>query len=435
MKILYLCADSGIDVAGEKGASIHVRALVRAFTELGHETTVLCASASDPQALESDLHARVVVCPKSAWNRGFGRALRACNRVLRRSERRYLDLLKLLHNFSFRKCAEHTVRQVNPDFIYERYSLWAVAGMQVARRHSLPLILEVNAPLTYEEQIYRAGLTFPPLARWVEHRLWRNANVTIPVSGALRQRMIAAGVAAERIHVLPNAVDTDQFHPSLDGHALRDRLQFGDRFVIGFVGSFKAWHGVDLLLDAFHDLYQSDRSAHLLLVGDGPLREALQAQVRNLGLQGAVTFAGVVPHAEIPQYLATMQLAIAPYPALEDFYYSPLKLFEYMAAGLAVVSSRIGQVAEVITDGVNGLLFTPGNRSGLVECIQRLRADPALRIQLGRKAVEACSQNTWKQHALKVVEWAEQLKTHSATPSPTASDLQECPISNVGGKS
>jgi glycosyltransferase involved in cell wall biosynthesis len=375
-----------------------------------------------------------VVCPQSGWNRGFGRTLRALNRALRRSERRNLDLLKLLHNFSFRKCAEHTVRQLNPDFIYERYSLWAVAGMQVARRHSLPLVLEVNAPLAYEEQIYRAGLTFPPLARWVERRLWRNANVTIPVSEVLRQRMIAAGVAAERIHVLPNAVDTDLFHPNLDGHALRDCLQIGERFVIGFVGSFKGWHGVDLLLDAFHDLYQSDQSAHLLLVGDGPMREALQEQARNLGLQGAVTFAGGVPHAEIPQYLATMQLAIAPYPALEDFYYSPLKLFEYMAAGLAVVSSRIGQVAEIITDGVNGLLFAPGDRTGLVECIQRLRKNPELRMQLGRRAAEACSQYTWEQHALKVIEWVEPLKTHSATPSPAASDLQGYPLSDVGGK-
>jgi glycosyltransferase involved in cell wall biosynthesis len=434
MKILYLCADSGIDVAGVKGASIHVRALVRAFAELGHEVTVLCATASIPKSLESDLNARVLVCPQAAWNHAFGRALRSLNRFLGRPERRNLDLLKLLHNLSLRRFVAHAVRQANPDFIYERYSLWAVAGLQVAKQSSLPLVLEVNAPLAYEEQVYRAGLTFPPLARWVERLLWRRADVVIPVSGALRQRMVNSCVAAERIHVLPNAVDTDLFRADVDGRAVRDRFHLANRFVIGFVGSFKAWHGIDLLLDAFQDLYRSDPQTHLLLVGDGPLRGALKEQVRNMGLEEAVTFAGGVPHGEIPQYLTTMDVAIAPYPALEEFYYSPLKLFEYMAAGRAVVSSRIGQVAEIITDGINGLLFEPGDRAGLVESIQRLRRNPELQTQLGRNATAACSQTTWIQHAVQVVEWVEPLKTHREGSSAATSDLRRYPLSDLGTK-
>jgi glycosyltransferase involved in cell wall biosynthesis len=434
MKILYLCADSGIDVAGVKGASIHVRALVRAFAKLGHEVTLLCASASNPEALQSDLRARVLVCPQAGWNRAFGSALRALNRLLGRPARRNLDLLKLVHNFSFRQYAERAVRQVNPDFIYERYSLWAVAGSQIASRRSLPQVLEVNAPLAYEEQVYRAGLTFPRWAQWVEHRVWRKADVVVPVSAALRQRMVDAAVAAERIHVLPNAVDTDLFRPDVDGYAVRDRFQLGDRFVIGFVGSFKAWHGIDLLLDAFHDLHRADSSTHLLLVGDGPLRGALNEQVRRLGMEEAVTFAGGVPHGEIPQYLAAMHATVAPYPALEEFYYSPLKLFEYMAAGRAVVSSRVGQVAEVIADGVNGLLFAPGDRAGLTECMQRLRQNPALRVQLGRNAAAACSHNTWQQHAVRVVEWVESLKTHPAAPSATKNSLRGVPLSDIGSK-
>lgn len=435
MKVLYLCADSGIDVAGVKGASIHVRALVRAFGELGHEVTLLCASASNPESLESDLKARVLVCPQAGWNRTFGKALRTLNRLLGRPDRRNLDLLKLLHNFSFRRDVERAIRQVNPDFIYERYSLWAVAGSQIAGRSSLPQVLEVNAPLAYEEQVYRAGLTFPRWARSMEHRVWRKADVVIPVSAALRERMVAARVGAERIHVLPNAVDTDLFRPDVDGHGVRDRFQLDDRFVVGFVGSFKAWHGIDLLIDAFHDLHQSDPSTHLLLVGDGPLREALNQQVRRLGMEEAVTFAGGIPHGEIPQYLAAMHATVAPYPALEEFYYSPLKLFEYMAAGRAVVSSRVGQVAEVITDAVNGLLFSPGDRTGLVECMQRLRKNPELRTQLGRNAAAACSHNTWQQHALKVVEWVEALKTLPAAPSAATSTLPGVPLSDIGSKS
>jgi glycosyltransferase involved in cell wall biosynthesis len=340
----------------------------------------------------------------------------------------------LLHNFGFRKSVAHAVRQTKPDFIYERYSLWAVAGLQVAKQRSIPLVLEVNAPLAYEEQVYRAGLTFPPLARWVERLLWRSADVVIPVSGALRDRMVNARVAPERIHVLPNAVDTDLFCADVDGQAVRDCFQLTNRFVVGFVGSFKAWHGIDLLLEAFQDVRRSDPLTHLLLVGDGPLRGSLEERVRNMRLEKAVTFAGAVPHEEIPQYLANMDVAIAPYPPLDEFYYSPLKLFEYMAAGRAIVSSRIGQVAEIITDGDNGLLFEPGDRAGLVECIQRVRKNPKLQAQLGRNATAACSQNTWKQHAVRVVEWVEPLEIYRASPSAATSDLPGHPLSDVGTK-
>ena len=434
MKILYLCADSGIDIAGVKGASIHVRALVRAFADLGHDVTVLCTTASCPQSLQSDLKARVLVSPLATWIRSLRNLLRSLNRFLGRPERRNLDLVKLLHNFGFRKSVIRAVRQTKPDFIYERYSLWSVAGLEVAKQRSIPLVLEVNAPLAYEEQVYRAGLTFPPVARWAERLLWRKADVVIPVSGALHDRMANARVAPERIHVLPNAVDTDLFRADVDGQVVRDCFPLANRFVVGFVGSFKAWHGIDLLLEAFQDVHRSDPLTHLLLVGDGPLRESLEERVRNIRLEKAVTFAGAVPHEEIPQFLANMDVAIAPYPPLDEFYYSPLKLFEYMAAGRAIVSSRIGQVAEIITDGLNGLLFEPGDRTGLVECIQRVRKDPKLQAELGRNATAACSQNTWKQHAVRVVEWVEPLETSRAGSSAATSDLSRYPLSDVGTK-
>src|SRR5262249_39990802 len=143
------------------------------------------------------------------------------------------------------------------------------------------------------------------------------------------------------------------------------------------------WHGLDWLLEAFSELHRADRSSHLLLVGDGPLRLTLEEQVRGAGLREFVTFSGPVSHVEMPDYLAAMDVAVAPYPALPDFYYSPLKLFEYMAAGRAIAASRVGQVAEVIADGVTGLLFDPGDRGGFLDCIGRLRNDATLRQDLG----------------------------------------------------
>jgi glycosyltransferase involved in cell wall biosynthesis len=279
------------------------------------------------------------------------------------------------------------------------------------------LVLEVNSPLTYEEEKYRGGSVFPYLARWAERRTWRRADLLVAVSQALCNHFEEAGVKARRVEILPNAVDTRLFRPEVDDSPLRSRLKPDGRFVVGFVGSFKAWHGVDFLLEAFNWLRGKDSSYHLLLVGDGPMRAKLEEETRRLGLQEAVTLVGNVPHEEIPRYLALMDVAVAPYPALDDFYFSPLKLYEYMAGSRAVVASRIGQVAEVIADGLTGLLYEPGNEEAFIGCIRRLRADESLRRELGQNARMACSKNTWRRNAERVVGWVEPLLQHTAAQS------------------
>ena len=409
MKILYLCIDEGIDLAGLKGGSIHIRNFVRALADLGHEVTVICSRVSSLDSLEAKLHAAVRPSPLTSWNRAIYRTVRSANRLLGRDARQNTDAVRSLHNLMFFRAAARAARELDPDFIYERYSLWGMAGHRVARNRSIPLVLEVNAPLAYEQQQYRAGLTCPPLARWVERRIWRKADLLIAVSESLRSQLQSAGVKPELIRVLPNAANPRLFHRDLNGKPVRERFNLEGRFVIGFVGTFKRWHGVDLLLAAFQDLHRAAPLTHLLLVGDGPLRQGFEEEVCKMGLQLAVTFTGGVAHEDVPQYLAAMDVTVAPYPALEEFYYSPIKLFEYMAAGRAVVASRVGQVAETIQDGVNGLLFDPGHRTGLVNCLRRLQNDVALRNELGRKASEACSDRTWDRNAARVIDWVEPL--------------------------
>ena len=384
---------------------MHIRAFVRALTDLGHEVTVVCSRASSPKSLETELQAAVRPVPVSAWNNALARAVRSGNRFLGRDVQQNADAVRAVHNLRFLKAAAAAARELDPDFIYERYSLWCLAGLRLAKVRAIPLVLEVNAPLAYEQQRYRAGLTCPPLARWVERTIWGKANLLITVSESLRSQVQRVGVAPTRIHVLPNAVDRRLFHLGLEGEPVRERFNLDARFVIGFVGTFKGWHGVDLLVAAFQELHRADPSTHLLLVGDGPLRAGFEDEVRKTGLEEAVTFAGGVAHQDVPHYLAAMDVAVAPYPALDQFYYSPLKLFEYMAAGRAVVASRIGQVAEMVADGVTGLLYEPGDRAGLVDCIRRLRKDAALRSELGRKASAACSEHTWSQNAARVTDW------------------------------
>ena len=415
MKILYLSADPGIDLSGQSGGSIHIRSFVRALADLGHQVAVMCSASGSKRSTESNLGAAVHLVPLVGWNRALGRGLRRANRLVGRPARGHPDLVRSLHNLRFARRAEAVARELAPDFVYERYSLWGTAGLRLARRLKVPLVLEVNAPLVYEQQQYRAGLAFPPLARRVERRIWQTANLVIAVSESLRSQIQACGVKPDLIHILPNAADPELFHKNGDGKRVRELLHLDGRFTLGFVGAFRPWHGVDLLVDAFRDLHRADPSMHLLLVGDGPLRARLEDQVRKIGVQKAVTFAGRVAHEEVPDYLAAMDVAVAPYPALEECYYSPIKLFEYMAAERAVVASRVGQVAEIVEDGVSGLLFEPGNRQSLIDCVQRLRREPSLRNELGRKARAVCSGHTWSGNAGCVIEWVKPLLNRSGS--------------------
>lgn len=409
MKVLYLSMDPGIEPAGQGGGSIHIRSFVRALSDLGHQVMLVGSSAATEQTFSADLGASVRLVPLARWNDALARGIRRTSRLFRRPVRGHADIVRALHNLRFARRARAAARELQPDFIYERYSLWGISGLWLAKKLGIPLVLEVNAPLVYERQQYRAGITCPPLARWVERRIWQKADLKIVVSESLRSQLQRSGVKPEQIQVLPNAVNPELFRGSSNGNTIRERLNLNDQFTVGFVGTFRPWHGVELLLAAFEEMHRVDRSTHLLLVGDGPLRPRFEQQIREAGLRGAVTFAGKIAHQEVPQYLAAMDIAVAPYPALDEFYYSPIKLFEYMAAGRAIVASRVGQVGEILVDGDTGLLFEPGDQASLLHCLLQVRNDAMLRQGLGKRASAACSGHTWNRNADRVIHWAEPL--------------------------
>lgn len=404
MKILYLCIDPSIDLAAEAGGAVHVRGMIRALSNLGHDVTALGSCVSRPGWIESHTGASVVACGIGQMNRSLGHAIRTGNKVFRQPPRRFSDAVRLLHNGTFFRKAVQLMRRFSPDFIYERYSLWGITGLTLAKRYHVPFALEVNAPLVYEQQQYRRKLTWPRCAYWIERKVWQGADPVIAVSEQLRNHLInEAGVARERIRVLRNAVDAKWFEENK--HVGRTKAEQEEKFVLGFVGSFKAWHGADFLLSVFEDFHKVEPSSRLLLIGDGPLKSSLQERARKSGLEMAVTFTGIIPHEEIRDYLAKVDVALAPYPELENFYYSPLKLFEYMASGRAVVASSAGQVAQIIRHRVNGLLYKPGDRAGFLNCLCELRSNHALREELGRNARRASEDFTWELNAARVIEW------------------------------
>jgi glycosyltransferase involved in cell wall biosynthesis len=414
VRITHLSADFGVPVSGTKGASAHIRGLVQALRTEGHDVSVLAAAIGE----DSPAPAFVREVP-------FNDALRVVHEELQqedlcRGTRLSKDLRNLLYASNLELQGRLILQDVRPDFIYERQCLFGTAGLGLARHFQIPLILEVNAPLVLEHRQMR-GLALPRVAAAAERLVLSNADHVVVVSEVLRAHVEQAGAAPDRVSVIPNAADPDMFSPAGPPCPIREQLGWKERFIVGFVGSMKGWHGVETLLLALAQLGGSTSPFRLLLVGSGPqLAEILDLRDR-LGLAEAIHSAGSVPHDAVPGLLRAMDVGVAPYAAHAAAYFSPVKLFEYMAMGLPVVAARIGQAREIIDDGRTGWLYAPGDARELAGLIAHLERNRDLCRTVGAAARERVIQeHTWRLNAQKVTRIAADLITRRRVDAGTA---------------
>lgn len=382
MRIAYVCADGGIAVFGDKGASVHITALISAFRRTGQDVRVLCArqgcgAADYPvEQVTADLP-RQVQETRAAKERGHIITARAIE----------ARLMGLHRDWPF-------------DLIYERYSLWSLAGVRAARRLGVPVVVEVNAPLVVEQANFRV-LALADEARAIETEVFRNADALVVVSDELVPYAILNGAVAGRVHVVRNATDTTRFTPQVPPVQLPGVPE--GAFVVGFSGSLKAWHGLEILLPAFRALRERLPSAHLLVAGEGPLRAWVEGYSAGADLADAVTLTGWVRHDDLPGLIARMDVATAPYPALEGHYFSPLKLYEYLAVGRPVVASRIGQTAQILDGTDAALLVPPGEPDALADALLRVARDRALAARLARNAAIEGRRHDWIDNARAIM--------------------------------
>jgi glycosyltransferase involved in cell wall biosynthesis len=403
VRIAYLTADFGVPVLGTKGASAHVRGLVEALRAEGHDVFVLTANVGGDSAT-----------PFPIREVSFGGALQTIYETLQEEDicqgtRLAKDLRNLLYASNLELQGRLALDEFRPDLIYERHCLFSTGGLGLARYFGIPLILEVNAPLMFEQQRMR-GLALPLVARASEALVLTGADHVVAVSEVLRSYASDLGVPPERVSVVPNAADPGLFGPADGPSALRQELNWSDRFVIGFVGSMQPWHGVETLLHTLHLLGGGDSPFRLLLVGAGPRLANLQQQSEQLGLAGAVHMTGAVPHHAVPGLLRAMDMTVAPYAADAAGYFSPVKLFEYMAAALPVAAARVGQACEVIEEGRTGWLYNPGDAVELAGVIRRIATDRDAGRLVGAAARECVlRQYTWRHNARRVIRIAKEL--------------------------
>lgn len=367
MRILYCAIDQ--TVPGTKGGSVHVAAVAQGLAALGHEVHVVVAPGDGPFPA-GPVHWIPMSPPLGAKQ------------------------LRWLRGSAVRRIAE----RISPDAVIERYYNFGGEGMAAGAAVGAATMLEVNAPVidhagSLKGRIDR-GLIVQPLRRWRE-RICRQAAVILTPSAAI----LPPGTPAERILELEWGADTGMFTPKAPGAASFERPA---PIVAIFAGAFRNWHGAIHLARAIRQLRARGRQdIGAVFVGDGP--ELGNVRAEAAGLEG-ITFTGAIPHVAMPAALARADIGVAPFDvgahrALSlGFYWSPLKIFEYMAAGLPVVAPAVDRIPALVQHEGEGVLYDPAREGALASALERL-GDPALRQTLGAAArARAVRDYSWKAH-------------------------------------
>ncbi|HUG92747.1 MAG TPA: glycosyltransferase family 4 protein [Planctomycetaceae bacterium] len=327
----------------------------------------------------------------------------------------FLDFAELPELHFNRACDEQARRVIGharPAFLYQRYSLNNYAGVKLARRYGVPLVLEFNGSEVWVSRHWGRRLRCEDLSAEIEDLNLRAADLVVVVSEPIRQELLERGVANERILVNPNGVDPARYHPGVDGSAVRRRYGLDGKTVIGFIGTFGRWHGAEVLAEAFGRLVAArptDRGRlRLLLIGDGVRMPQVREQIARYAIEDCTVLTGLVPQAEGAAHLAACDILASPHVPNPDgtpFFGSPTKLFEYMAMGRGVVASDLDQIGEILEHGRTAWMVPPADPQALADGLRVLADDIVLCRRLGAAARdEAVAKHTWRDHARRIIE-------------------------------
>ena len=388
-------------IRADDGQAVHVRELIGAFREEGHEVLecALVQKAGLAAGPGGDARTRG---KGGLWNR-------------LRLPRGAIELLEIAYGRQGARRLCRAAAGFRPDFVYERHALHCDAGLRAARALGVPLLLEVNSPFV-DEMAALGSLRFPRRARRTEREVLAGADVVFAVTGVLRDLCIGLGASAERTVVVPNGAVPERYDDAARaaGRELRSRLSIApDDFVLGFVGFMRPWHRLDLAVEML--LSPELRALHLVLVGEGPARRDIAAAAARAGVSGRVHAIGAVEPGELPGCVCAFDAALI--PAINR-YASPLKLFDSLAAGVPTICPRQPNLEELVVDGRNAVLFTPGDADALRAATARLVLDREAARRIGAQGRDDLLANdwTWRGNARRVITAYRRLVPGTAVP-------------------
>ncbi|MFT5051010.1 MAG: glycosyltransferase involved in cell wall biosynthesis [Chlamydiales bacterium] len=335
MRIAFVNQDAGIDPDRKKGAAVHLRAMRRAFEQVG--ATVLAIDHPDDDRTEAEL-------------------------------RRHLDNGGL-------------------NLIYERYSARGYVASRIALEQDVPHVLEINAPLVEESRRFRpdAALSVDETA---ERCLFSNAHI-VAVSEAMGTYARDRGAHADRVCVFPNAVDSELFYPRSDDQ-VRDRFVPPDRFVLGMHGRLREWHNFAMLVRVTERLLAEGAPVFLLVAGYGDGIDQLERLPAD-----SYEHIPWCPHEEVASIVACFDALPMTYAPQENFYFSPLKLAEAMACGVVPIVPDLGDLPDRVEHGVTGTVYPAGDEDALTDSLQWLLADMPRTRRIQAQAAAAAKDTTW----------------------------------------
>lgn len=275
---------------------------------------------------------------------------------------------------------EKLARELRPDILHAHSPvLNAIPALRVGKRLGIPVVYEIRAfweDAAVDHGTTREGSLRYRLTRALETWVLRRVDHAFTICEGLRSDIVSRGITPEKVTVIPNAVDIEGFQLSGEPDAeLKRRLGLDGATVIGFIGSFYAYEGLDLLLDAFPAMLAKRPELRILLVGGGPQETNLKAQAQRLGIADKVVLTGRVPHGEVSRYYDLIDLLAYPRHSMRlTELVTPLKPLEAMAQGRIFIASDVGGHKELIHDGETGRLFRAGSATALAEVADELLA-------------------------------------------------------------
>ena len=368
------------------GSAIKGREFVEALRRLGHEVHLEWRSSQPKQSTSNQTD------PENSRNP-------ALQKFLKEPKRYMVNFKYLIQEYQI-------LKRQTPDIFFPRLSYGNFSGLLLSKWLDLPMVVEADCPTTYEWEAFYSKDAFKigNLSMRVELANLKHADAVITQSKQLTEYYINHGIEPEKIHTIPNAADVNKFQPQDRDEKIMEKYNLKNKIVIGWIGAGVSWTGIDILNETMHKLMKQYPSLMCLMLGSKKNMDFFRNHFQGNGYADRFVLPGFVPHEEIPKYLSCMDIVLAPYPQLDFFYASSMKLFEYMAAGKAIVATRIGQIADVIEEGKNGFLFDSETPGELYEKVHKLILSEDLRKKFGRNArLDAEETWNWDSVAKKMV--------------------------------
>lgn len=393
------------------GSSVHGRAFVRNVKKLGHDIRTFPEIAPIQYIQDSS----GTIDTRSKWQRlidaGLGTVIKGRVRQLGRIASDVVDVIEgVQETIQYFNGARKILKSFKPDVLIYRSTLYNFAPQIIRKLYGLPCVAEVNSIKYLEISVASRTGVSARLVKWAEQFAINHSDRVFVVSAPIKD-FVDTFYPANHCSVIANGVETVDFDPGLfDRDALKAKVGLAGKTVLGYVGSYKEWHGITTSLDLIEKLNAKDPSYALLLVGNGEQYSVIKSLIASRQLEGMVKQIDYVAHDQVPECTAIFDYAVMTYPDFDGFYFSPLKMYEYMSMGTPVVSTNTGQIGSILKHEKTGILVYPPSVDNFQQAIEALQGNPAQYKAIATDSRhEVLESHSWLGNARSVMDVCEEL--------------------------